>query len=134
MHILLISPPYKNLVTTTIPEEINKERGYLPPLGLLYIASYLRENSDHRITIIDSEVERLDYPDLRQRIKRLKPDLVGIQALTFTLIDALKIAEDVKDFSGSIPVVLGGPHVTIYPQESLMFERLYSARRRRDFF
>lgn len=124
MHIVLISPPHKNLVTTTIPEEINKERGHLPPLGLLYIASYLKSNSTHKVAVIDSEVERLDYPDLRQRIEQLKPDLVGIQALTFTLIDALKTAEVVKDYSRNIPVVLGGPHVTIYPQESLMFKNI----------
>lgn len=121
MHILLISPPHKNIVTTTIPEKINKERGYQPPLGLLYIASYLRKNSAHRVTIIDSEVERFDYPDLRRMIEQLKPDLVGIQALTFTLIDALKTAAEVKNYSRGVPVVLGGPHVTIYPQESLMF-------------
>lgn len=122
MHILLISPPHKSIITTTIPEKINQERGYQPPLGLLYLASYLKQNSAHQVTIIDSEVERLDHPDLRQRIEQLKPDLVGIQALTFTLIDALKTAATVKSYSRNTPVVLGGPHVTIYPQESLMLK------------
>lgn len=119
MHILLISPPHKNLIITTIPEKINKERGYLPPLGLLYLASYLKHNSIHQITIIDSEAEEMDYSDLKVRIEHLKPDLVGIQVLTFTLIDALKTASLVKNYSGAIPVVFGGPHVTVYPKESL---------------
>lgn len=122
MHILLISPPHKSIITTTIPEKINQERGYQPPLGLLYLASYLKQNSTHQVTIIDAEVERLDHPALRQRIEQLKPDLVGIQALTFTLIDALKASASVKNCSKSIPVVLGGAHVTIYPRESLMFK------------
>ena len=122
MHILLISPPHKNLVTTTIPERINKERGYLPPLGLLYIASFLKDNSAYKVTIVDSEVERLDYPALKAKIEQLKPDIVGIQALTFTLIDALKTASVVKSYSERVPVVFGGPHVTIYPYESLMFK------------
>lgn len=122
MHILLISPPHKNLVTTTIPTRINKERGYQPPLGLLYLASYLKQNSGHRITVIDSEAEGLDYPQLKQRIEQLRPDLVGVQALTFLLIDALKTAAIVKSYSRGIPVVFGGPHVTIYPRESLRFK------------
>lgn len=122
MHILLISPPHKNIVTTTIPQQLNKERGYQPPLGLLYLASYLKQNSGHRITVIDSEAEGLDYPQLKQRVEQLMPDLVGVQALTFLLIDALKTAAIVKSYSRSIPVVLGGPHVTIYPRESLRFQ------------
>lgn len=120
MHILLISPPHKNIVATTIPGRINAERGHQPPLGLLYLASYLKHNSQHMITLIDSDAEKLDYPQLRQRIEQLKPDIVGIQALTFLLIDALKTAGVVKGCCRGIPVVLGGPHVTIYPRESLM--------------
>ena len=122
MHILLISPPHKNIITTTIPEKINRERGHQPPLGLLYLASYLKQNSGHKVTIIDSETEELDYPDLKLMLAQLKPDLVGIQVLTFTLLDALRTASIVKIYSRDIPVVFGGPHVTIYPRETLMFK------------
>lgn len=119
MHIVLVAPPKENIVSTTIPEDINKERGFSPPLGLLYIASYLKANSAHTVTVIDSEIERLDYHALKLRLEGLKPDLVGIQVLTFTLIDALKTAAIVKELSKDIPVVFGGPHVTIFPAESL---------------
>lgn len=119
MRIVLIAPPRKNIVTAAIPENIDEERGFIPPLGLLYIASYVKANSSHEITVIDSEVEGLSYAGLQDRIKALNPDVVGIQVLTFTLIDALKTASIVKDYSKDVPVVFGGPHVTIYPEETL---------------
>lgn len=122
MRIVLISPPHKNIVSTTIPEKINQERGVQPPLGLLYLASYLKEYSEHAVTIIDCDAEGLDYPDLKQRISQHQPDIVGIQVLTFTLLDALKTAALVKNVLEGIPVVFGGPHVTIYPQESLEYQ------------
>lgn len=122
MHIVLISPPKENMVTTMLPEKIDKERGFNPPLGLLYLASSIIKNSDHKVTVIDSEVENLGYPELKKRIEEIKPDLVGIQALTFSLIDALKTARLIKDYSKNLPVVFGGPHVTIFPRESLMMD------------
>jgi anaerobic magnesium-protoporphyrin IX monomethyl ester cyclase len=122
MNVILISPPHKNTISTTIPDKINKERGLEPPLGLLYVASRLKQNRKHVVTIIDSDAEGLDYSSLEQRISRSKPDIVGIQVLTFTLLDALQTASVVKNISKSISVVFGGPHVTIYPTESLMYK------------
>ena len=33
MKVLLINPPIKNMITTNIPEFIDTERRYNPPLG-----------------------------------------------------------------------------------------------------
>lgn len=119
MNILLIYPPKENIITTTLPENINKERGFNPPLGLLYIASVVKNNSSHEVKVLDMQVERLGYGDLGKVLSKIKPDLVGIQTLTFTLVDVIKTASIIKDYSSDIPVVLGGPHVTVYPYESL---------------
>ena len=61
MKILLINPPRLNEIIGNNPSIIEEERGYNPPLGLLYITSYFQEHTDHAISIIDSQVERLDY-------------------------------------------------------------------------
>jgi radical SAM superfamily enzyme YgiQ (UPF0313 family) len=119
LKVLLVNPPIKNLITTNIPHIIDLERGYNPPLGLLYLASYGRKYTSHSIEILDTIVEELDYPEIARRIRDIAPDLVGIQAMSFTLIDALLCAKIVKEIDEKIPVVFGGPHPTIYPRETV---------------
>lgn len=119
MRIVLISPPRENVINTNLPSKLDQARGYAPPLGLLYIASYIKQHSHHSITVIDCGVEEMSYPALKQKILELKPGLVGIQVLSFTLIDSLKTAAMIKEISLSTLIALGGPHITAYPKESL---------------
>lgn len=121
MKVLLIYPPKKYIISTTLPEHLNEERGYNPPLGLLYVASYMKRFSTHEVAVLDTQVENMDYPEIKERIKEIKPDVVGIQALTFTLVDVLKTAQIVKDISKQILVVIGGPHTSIFPKETVQF-------------
>ena len=95
-----------------------RERGY-PPLGLLYVASFLEKNISCEVEILDTILDAMDYEQIEEEIRRRKPDIVGIQAMTFTLIDATLTAKVVKKVDPSIPVIFGGPHVYIYPYETL---------------
>src|SRR4030043_585424 len=119
MKILLINPPAENEIIGNNPPIIEEERGFNPPLGLLYLAAYLRKNNHHQIKIIDSQVEELTYPQLKQKIKRFNPELVGITTMTLTLIDVLKTVSLVKAINKKIKVILGGPHVHIFPEETI---------------
>ena len=102
MKILLIKPPSKNMLYVDQIEEVETERGFFPPLGLMYVASYLRENSDVDIKMIDMEVDRIDPDDLPVHINNFKPDIVGIQAITYTLIDTIKTAKKIKEIDNNI--------------------------------
>ncbi len=119
MKVLLISPPDDHMITTNVPSVVDEESGLYPPLGLLYVASYLEANSDHAVEVLDTHVDRLNYAQIEEEIRRRQPDVVGIQALTFTVIDSILTARVVKKVNPDTPVVLGGPHVFIYPQETL---------------
>lgn len=119
MKILLIKPPSKNMLYVDQIEEVETERGFFPPLGLMYVASYLRENSDVDIKMIDMEVDRIDPDDLPVHINNFKPDIVGIQAITYTLIDTIKTAKKIKEIDNNIKIVVGGIHATIYPEETI---------------
>ena len=121
MKILLINPPDFHMIKTNFPDELEGEEktGYNPPLGLLYVASYALAHTEFEIVILDTQVEELTYEDIEKEIVRLKPDLVGIQAMTFTLIDVMMVAKVVKKVNPETVVVLGGPHVNIYPDESI---------------
>ena len=119
MNVLLINPPTENMITTALPSVVEEERGYYPPLGLLYVAAYAGENSDHKIGILDAQVEKISSDKIKDEVRKRKPDIVGIQSMTFTHIDAILTAKAVKDVDRDIKVVLGGPHVSIYPTETI---------------
>lgn len=123
MKILLINPPRFNEIVADNPSFIEEERGHNPPLGILYIGTYLKKNSNHQITALDAQVENLNYDNsFKKRIKEANPDIVGITTMTFTLIDVIKtinlIKEAEKDLSKKITIVVGGPHPTIFPEET----------------
>lgn len=124
MKILLINPPRFNEIRADNPSFIDEERGYNPPLGILYLASYLQKNADYPIEIIDAQAEELDYDENFQKRIPVDDDLVvGITAMTFTMIDVLKTIEllrVVEKKSGiKMEIVLGGPHTIIYPKETI---------------
>jgi radical SAM superfamily enzyme YgiQ (UPF0313 family) len=119
MRVLFINPPAFNELTTQIGKKITDNSSFQPPLGLLYIASYLREHSDHEVRVIDSQVDRLSYDQLETEISLWKPDIVGLTAMTLTMVDVMLTAQLVKKVNPEIVVCLGGPHLVIYPEETI---------------
>lgn len=119
MKIILINPPLKNLLMAETPEFVTKDRGYNPPMGLIWIATCVNKNSHHKAKVLDTQALEMDYGAVRRYILREKPDAVGIAAITFTLLDSLEAARVVKDVDSSIKVIFGGPHATLYPGETL---------------
>ena len=82
MKVLLINPPRENEIIGNNPPIIEKERGFNPPLGLLYLAAYLEKHSKHDVNVLDTQVENVDYNTLASRIRSVKPDIVGVTAMT----------------------------------------------------
>jgi len=119
-----VNPPAFNELTTQVGKEITENSSFQPPLGLLYIASYLRTQGDHEIRVIDSQVDRLSYEQLKAAIADWRPDIVGLTALTFTMVDVMMTAALVKKIDPDCPVCLGGPHVDIYTQETIRLKHV----------
>ncbi len=119
MRVLLIYPPDHHMIHTNVPSVVDEETGHYPPLGLMYVASYLKAHSKHEVELLDTQVLGMDIPQIEEYVRRAKPDVVGIQAMTFTLIDARQTADAVKRADSRIHVCMGGPHVGIYPHETL---------------
>ena len=61
MKILFINPPDINTLVGNNPEIIDSERGYNPPLGLMYLASYLLKYTDFKVKILDCQVEEFGF-------------------------------------------------------------------------
>jgi len=90
-----------------------------PPLGLAYIAAVL-EREGHRPSITDCPVERLSVQDLPDLARRKAPDLVGLSAMTPSFPEAMASARAIRSALGpSVPICIGGPHVTANPEALL---------------
>ena len=119
MNVLLIAPPRFHMLESPGGSSYDEIEGFYPPLGLMYLASYLRENTSHEVEILDAQVEKLNYEDISRRIRESGAGVVGIQTTSFTIMDAILTARAVKEVDSSIHVCLGGPHVSIYPEETI---------------
>lgn len=119
MRALLVNPPDLHTVVANNPTVIDSERGHHPPLGILHVAGYLRAFSTHDVAILDAQVEGLDFEGIRQRIIEYKPDLLGVTAMTFTILDVMEVCRIAKSIDPDIVVALGGPHVHIFQQETI---------------
>lgn len=84
----------------------------LPPLGLLYLASSLEKNG-HTVRVIDLNI----FPeDLNEALLK-NINIVGITATTPLIKEAWRLVKIVK--TAGLPVILGGPHPSALPKESL---------------
>ena len=82
-----------------------------PPLGLLYLASTLRQTfgSDVEVRVVDLSLAHRRYFEARDLLKTFRPDVVGIGALNWEAEEAGQLAVLVQnEFPGTI-VALGGP-------------------------
>jgi radical SAM superfamily enzyme YgiQ (UPF0313 family) len=89
-----------------------------PPLGLAYVAQYLIDRG-HSIELLDLNVTGFNPDRIKSRLKRMRPDLVGVSSHTETYPNALAIAEIVKEHDPAVAILFGGPHASILPQEVL---------------
>lgn len=87
-------------------------------LGILYIGTLLNKNG-FKCKIIDAKVLGLKNQDIINRLNRYKPKLVGI---TFNSVcyKAIKdLCEKIKESNKNIKIIMGGPHPTALPIETL---------------
>src|SRR5262249_54768270 len=101
------------------PAIVEKHRGFNPPLGLLQLAGYLELHTPHRVEVIDTQPRGWDYAQLQRELMAREFDVVGITAMTFTLIDVILTCQAVRHARPNAKIVLGGPHVHLYPDETI---------------
>lgn len=87
------------------------------PLGIGYLASYLRQ-SGHQVKIFESSSDSFSFNDLDRQIKLLKPNLLGIGVMTPSYPRAVEICNQVKS-KHNIKTVFGGHHVSAVKEEVL---------------
>ncbi len=84
-----------------------------PPIGLLYLAAYLRQHSpQYDVHICDARLKEYDFNTLEGIIRDHHPDLVGITSFSLEFRETHEIARRSKRVLPGVPVVVGGPYAT----------------------
>lgn len=107
----------------------------LPPLGLMYIASTLRENGYNEVKILDVLAEgyfnetsfKKDYiryglspKQIKDKIKEFNPDIVGVSCMvSLRKYHAYEVCKLAKEVNKNITTIIGGNHITCFPKEAL---------------
>jgi len=118
MKVLLINPPFSSYAG------VEGHGGSAAPLNLAYIAAYLRQKRKDNIKILDCEAFKLLYEDIEKRLRKLNPDIVGITAPTPAFQQVLDVAKVVKKVNKDTKVIIGGPHPSAFPEESVNFDQI----------
>lgn len=103
MRVVLINPKFRLPIDTRTT----------PHLGLAYLAAVSERRGDE-VVIFDADVEKQPVGEF---IQEFRPHLVGITANTPQVKQAWRTAKMIKEVH-DCPIVLGGPHVSVLPEES----------------
>lgn len=126
VRILLVQP------SSNIMKNRKEGKPALPPMNLMYLASYLRNKSDCEIEIMDVLAEGyftetefkkdfirygLSPEQIKSRIKDYNPDIIGVSCMVdLRRYHALEICELAKQVNPKIVTVIGGNPVTTDPK------------------
>jgi magnesium-protoporphyrin IX monomethyl ester (oxidative) cyclase len=122
MKIVLINPSY---YYQTPFQQVSE------PLGLLYLAAYIRHYSQHRVAIVDCldtlEISKVSGGLFRygvslekmiERIAREKPDIVGLTNIfSRKKDDFFNCAQAIRQHFPSVALVTGGTYSSLQPEE-----------------
>lgn len=98
--------------------DLQKHRHGVGHLGLGYVAACLRRDS-HEVRIIDAKTENLGLPAVVERVREFAPGLVGVTAMTHEINCAAGICEAIKQARPETITMVGGPHSTALPADTL---------------
>ncbi len=113
--VLLIHPTFS---TRLHYGKLSRVAPSLLPVSLVYLAAYL-EKFHYPVRIYDGQVEELSDGILADRLRRERPDVVGITCMTPMAAEAHHAAKITKEVLPSALTIFGGIHPTILPDETL---------------
>lgn len=113
-----------NILFVIPPNSLEERYGKLKNVGTIYpsmgIASVapVSEKLGFTVKVLDCEAIGMGYDALEEEIKKINPDLIGMQTFCSTMNRAIEVAKRAKKVSGGkIKTVLGGVQATLFPEE-----------------
>lgn len=83
-----------------------------PPLGLLYLAAYLRERLPVDLRVLDQRLENCPNRELVETIAAFRPDIVGLSSVSASAGGIPELTALLRAALPDALIVLGGPHVS----------------------
>ncbi len=104
--------------------EVTDERetnvtGTYPPLALAYLAATVRAGG-YRPVVVDGEAPLRPLASVMAEIPA-DTALIGVSTTTLAWPTVRKASVELKRKFPGIPLVVGGPHVTAFPEETLLY-------------
>jgi len=92
--IYLLYPPISK--KERYSSELGASGGEQIPLGIFYLASYLRKNG-FEVKVTDAEAEKITATQIIRQIKKFYPQYIGISSSTVVFHRALEVANSIKE-------------------------------------
>lgn len=126
IRILFLVPPSADRLVAEKDREVNDAFGTYPPLGLMYIATYVREKLPGKVDvrIVDCSVGVWDYDRFSRVIGETDPQIVGMTTFTPSILETRQALARIREVVPGCVTVLGGPHVTSFGPEALCWPEI----------
>ncbi|MEM8755172.1 MAG: cobalamin-dependent protein, partial [Pseudomonadota bacterium] len=111
MRILFVHPNYRSGGAEIA--------GTWPPAWVAYLTGHLRQAGFDDVEFIDAMTENLPDEELSVRIAALRPDVVGVTAITPSIYRAEDVLKIARDAAPNAVRVLGGVHATFMYKQVL---------------
>lgn len=111
LKVLLVNPPYKEVYAKVELDEV------VPPLGLAYLASYLRENAIE-VDIYDANALGTNIDKLKEKLPK-DFDIIGVPSFTPSISKSAKALQIGKEINPDCVTLMGGPHITGLPEGTM---------------
>lgn len=118
MRVLLIQPTAQGGAVSLLAHEQGAGIGCKPPMGLLGIATHLAVHG-FEVRILDALALGFGVEQTVREAIQWQPDVIGVSAWSDYWYCAHRTASELRKALPNAHVVIGGPHVGIYPEETL---------------
>ena len=112
--LLLINPFFKEDEKGRFGYQISE-----PPLSLCFIGTYIKNNSDCEVEIIDPIPQRLSKSQVLRKVE--EADVVGLTSYTYTRFQCFDFARKVKEVNPYCKLIIGGAHANALDEKILQY-------------
>jgi radical SAM superfamily enzyme YgiQ (UPF0313 family) len=107
-RVTLVNPPYPK----------GAPQSLFLPLGIGYLAAVLEENQ-YEVNVLDCQILKPTRSQLEAELAKSNSDIVGVTTSTLTYWPAVEVVKAAKKVLPKALTLLGGPHVTALPEQTL---------------
>jgi len=119
LKIVLVYPPTRGGVRSLFTFHKNDGIGPKPPLGILILATYLKQQGFTDVHCFDTQLDELTPRQTAEQVAAMRPDVVGLSAWTDFWFPTWETARLLRELLPDATLVMGGPHCLCFPHEVL---------------